>query len=77
VELKVAQIDPIEGLEATLGERQVNEKLVTYTLTVRVPKGAPRMSRLGTEQGKFGRILLTTEHSVIKEIPILVKFSVN
>jgi len=77
VRLQVADIDPANGLEATLGERKENERSVTYLLKVRVPKNAPRMSRLGTDQGKLGRILLTTENSVIKEIPIRVKFSVN
>jgi len=77
VKLKIASIDPAEGLEATLDDPQVTERLVRYKLIVRVPKGAPRMTRLGNDQGKLGRILLTTENSAIKEIPIEVKFSVN
>jgi hypothetical protein len=77
IQFEVAEIDPPNGLQVTLGEAKVSEKMVTYPLRVDVPRGAPTMSRLGTEQGKLGTILLKTTHSLTKEIPIRVRFAVN
>jgi len=73
----VASVDPAE-LRAILGEpRRLNDSLVHVPIEIVVPPGTPSMVRLGTEQGKDGRITLTTTHPTLRELVIGVRFSVE
>ncbi len=77
IELAIAEIDPAESLRVTLGERRVSERLITVPLTIEVPVGAPRVTRLGSEQGKLGMVVLKAANSLTKEVQIKVRFAVN
>ncbi|GIW89877.1 MAG: hypothetical protein KatS3mg109_0309 [Pirellulaceae bacterium] len=77
IEVTVAEVDPPEALRVTLGERKVSDRLITIPLTVEVPVGAPRVTRLGSEQGKLGTIRLEASNSLTKEVHIKVRFAVN
>jgi len=77
VRIEIEAVDPPEALRATLGTPKASEKMVTVPLTIEVPAGAPRVTRLGSAQGKMGQIRLRPLHSHSKELPIYVQFSVN
>lgn len=77
VKLGVASLDPPE-LRAKVGEaRRVSDTVVHVPLEIVVPPGTPPMVRLGTDQGKEGRIVVSTTHATIRELAIVVRFSVE
>ena len=66
-------------LEVTPGEpRELSNGRVTLTrLTIQIPKGSRPANHLGSEQGRFGRITLKTNHPEAPELRILVRFAVE
>jgi hypothetical protein len=46
-----------------------------YPLDVEVLKGSPITNRLGTKQGKAGKIVLGTTHPTAKEVQLFVRFA--
>ncbi len=79
VTLTVKEIDPADVLKASLGEaREINAGVVRmYPLEIKVPPGSRLVNRLGSDQAKFGKIVLESTHPTVKEIPINVKFAVE
>ena len=79
VKLIVKQIDPADVLKASLGEaREINAGVVRmYPLEIEVPPGSRLVNRMGSDQAKFGKIVLESTHPTVKEIPINVKFAVE
>ena len=79
VQLEVAEIDPEDGLRATVSApRSVNEGIVRiFPLTVEVPPGSPAVNRLGSEQGRLGRIRIRTNHPEVPELMLYVRFAVE
>lgn len=85
VDFSVASIDPESNLEVEIKEphdvtdtdADGNETLLTrrFPLTVRVKKGSPAIRRLGSKQGKLGRIVLNTNHPEIEQFEIKVQFA--
>ena len=74
VEVRVASVEPAEGLEATLGAAQGSGAVIIYPLTIRVPQGAPPLNRLGKNAGK---VVLETTHPDVEQIEIMVQFAVE
>jgi hypothetical protein len=77
VQLEIESIEPQGALEATLGEPDRNEQVVTVPLTIEVPRGAPAGSHLGAGGSKAGRIIIKTNHPQAERIEIEVRFAVN
>jgi hypothetical protein len=77
VRLEVATVDPPE-LRVTIGEsRAPNDTFASIPVEVAIPTGTPPMVRLGTAQGREGRITLKTTHRSVHEISIGVRFTVE
>lgn len=80
VKLEVSSIEPAEAIRVTLGEPKPinNGAVILVPLTVEIPPGAPRVSRLGGSDRKdYGRVIIKTTHSVSKELQLLVRFAVE
>jgi hypothetical protein len=77
IKLSIGTIDPVAALKATIGEPKTAGKSYLYPLTITIPKGAPLVNRLGTEQGKIGIINIETTHPTVRTLPIYVGFSVE
>ncbi len=43
-------------------------------LTIEIPPDAPPANHLGTEQGKYGEVILETTHADIKQIRMYLQF---
>jgi hypothetical protein len=77
VKLEVAAVDPPE-LQVTIGDAPApNGTFASIPVDVAIPPGTPPMVRLGTAQGREGRITLKTTHRSVQEISIRVRFSVE
>lgn len=74
---KISQVDPADALQARLGPvtRIAEGKIHEYELTVEVPKNAPTVNRLGTDQAKAGKIVIETTHPHVKQVQIEVRFA--
>ena len=77
VTLTVASAEPADSLQATVGEPNREQNIVTIPLTIEVPRGAPPVSHFGTAESKAGKIVLKTTHPQVEEIEIEVRFAVN
>jgi hypothetical protein len=79
VKLTVGSVDPPETLQVTIGEPAAlaGGKTIKIPVKVVVPKGAAKTNRLGTQQGKSGKIILESTHPVSKQLPISVRFAVE
>ncbi len=79
VKLTVQEVDPADVLSATLGEMQeINAGAVRmYPLEIEVRPGSRLINRMGSEQAKFGSIVVESTHPTVKKIPIKVKFAVE
>jgi hypothetical protein len=77
VKFQVASLDPSE-LRVTIGEsRRLNDNLAHVPVEVAVAPDTQPMVRLGTAQGREGRIILSTSHRSVHEVSIGVRFSVE
>jgi hypothetical protein len=75
----IKSVDPLEVLSVTRGEaRKLNNGAVyMYPLYVEVAAGAQPTNRLGSDQGKLGKIVLETDHPDARTINIYVKFAIK
>ena len=66
-------------LNASLGEAQeINAGAVRmYPLEIEVRPGSRLINRMGSEQAKYGKIVIESTHPTVKKIPINVKFAVE
>lgn len=78
IELAVGEVDPADVLKAELGPpRSVGEAgALIYPLAVEVPPGSRPVSRLGSDQEKIGRVVLTMTHTDASELVLRVAFVV-
>ena len=78
-QVSLGEIDPADGLKATLGEPKPIEgrNVMMIPLTIEIPQGAPPMNRLGSDQGKVGKVMIETTHPAVKQAPIYVQFLVE
>ena len=77
VKLSIVSIDPEDVMKATIGEPTVVENGFLYPLTISIPKGAPPINRLGSQQGKVGVIKIETTHPTAKKLPVYVSFAIE
>ncbi|HJN07206.1 MAG: DUF1573 domain-containing protein [Pirellulaceae bacterium] len=77
VKLSVGTIDPANVLTATIGEPTILGSGYLYPLTITIPKGAPPVNRLGSQQGKVGVVNIETTHPSAKQLPIYVSFAIE
>jgi len=79
VTLAVQEVEPADVLSVSLGEvQEINAGVVLmYPLEIEVRPGSRLINRMGSEQAKFGKIVLETTHPTVKKIPINVKFAVE
>lgn len=79
VKLAVQEVEPADVLGVSLGEvREINAGVVLmYPLEIEVRPGSRLINRMGSEQAKFGKIILETTHPTVNKIPINVKFAVE
>jgi hypothetical protein len=79
VKLTVHEVDPADVLNASLGEAQeINAGAIRmYPLEIEVRPGSRLINRMGSEQAKYGKIVLESTHPTVKQIPINVKFAVE
>jgi hypothetical protein len=75
---KVARVDP-DFLQVELGKTTAigGGAAVQTPLIVRIPQGSRPVSRLGTEEGKLGEIILETTHPLVPRVRILIRFAVE
>ncbi len=82
VQIKPVTIDP-EWIKVTLGEPSDiqrgsgGEGVTQIPLTIEIPPGSPAVNRLGSSQGKFGSVVLETNHPQVKLIPLNLLFVVE
>lgn len=77
IQVEVDEVDPAECLQVTLGERRNGDRLITIPLTIQVKPGAPRVTRLGSDQGKLGVVVLRSTNAQTKQVRIHVRFAIN
>lgn len=77
VKLSVGTIDPANVLIARIGEPTTLGNGYLYPLTITIPKGAPSINRLGSQQGRVGVINIETTHPTAKLVPIYVSFEIE
>ncbi len=77
VKLSVGDIDPEGILTASIGEPTVVGSGYLYPLHIKIPPGSPSVNRLGSQQGKVGRINIETTHPSAKLVPVYVSFAVK
>jgi len=79
VKLTVQEIDPADVLNVSLGEvQEINAGVVLmYPLEIEIRPDSRLINRMGSEQAKYGRIVIETTHPAVKKIPINVKFAVE
>lgn len=76
-ELKLQSVDPAGSLQAELGTRLGDQKVVRYPLTVVVPADAALVSRLGTAGAGSGEIVISANHPNLKQYKLFVRFAVR
>lgn len=79
IQIKIAEVDPGDVLQAELGQgTPINDGAVyMFPLKVSVPAGARPVTRIGTDQTEYGRILIETTHPIAKSVPVYVRFAVK
>ena len=77
VKLSIVSIDPENVMKATIGEPTVAGNGILYPLTISIPKGAPPINRLGSQQGRVGVIKIETTHPTAKHLPVYVSFAIE
>jgi hypothetical protein len=67
-----------DQLKVTVGETtEINNGAVTQTpLIVEIPKGSRQANHYGSDQGKFGQIIVETTHPQVPKLRILVRYAV-
>jgi len=77
LKLEPAKSDP-EALHVTYGKMSEinNGSTIMAPLTIEIPKGAPSISRMGNDQGKFGEITIVSDHPDLPPIKLMVQFAV-
>lgn len=77
IQVSVGATDPADVIHAEMGERTeiANGAIFSYPLTIEIIKGARVVNRLGTDQGKSGRVTIKTTHPTAKEFEIRVRFA--
>jgi hypothetical protein len=77
VQMSVGAKDPDDVIHAEMGERTeiANGAIFSYPLTIEIIKGARVVNRLGTDQGKSGRVTIKTTHPTAKEFSIRIRFA--
>ncbi|MEN6406304.1 MAG: DUF1573 domain-containing protein [Thermoguttaceae bacterium] len=78
VEFEIVEVTPAT-LKVSLGPRQEINRgaVVQFPLTVSVPPDSPPANHLGSQQGRYGEILLKTTHPNVPRVRILVRFAVE
>jgi hypothetical protein len=81
--IQAAQIDPA-WLKVTLGEPRelktgANEDagVTQIPLVVEIPPGTPLVNHLGSDQGRYAKVVLQTTHPEVREITMYVQFVVT
>ncbi|MHB0955265.1 MAG: DUF1573 domain-containing protein [Pirellulaceae bacterium] len=77
--LSVGQVDPSDRLKVEIGPpRELNNgKAIQFLVTIEIPAGGTPINRMGSDQAKWGRVVLETTHPQTKQVPIRVKFAVE
>ncbi|HEV7224537.1 MAG TPA: DUF1573 domain-containing protein [Pirellulales bacterium] len=77
LKLEPAKSDP-DALHVTYGKMSEinNGSTIMAPLTIEIPKGAPSISRMGNDQGKFGEITIASDHPDLPPIKLMVQFAV-
>ncbi len=76
-------VEPVSAspdwLKTTLGEpSKLNDSVIQIPLTIEIPPGTPPANHLGSEQGKYAKIVLkVNNHPHITEIPLYLKFLIE
>ncbi len=75
VTIKPVSREP-DWVKVTVGEpSELSSGAVTQIpLTIEIPPDAPPANHLGTEQGKYGEVILETTHADIKQIRMYLQF---
>jgi hypothetical protein len=79
VDLWVKETDPADVLKAEPGDwQEINDGAIRMRpVEIKVRPGSRLVNRMGSEQAKFGTIIIETTHPSVKNIPIKVKFAVE
>ncbi|HEX3727175.1 MAG TPA: DUF1573 domain-containing protein [Pirellulales bacterium] len=83
VKIKPARVIP-DWIQVSLGEPSELKKdgpdengVSQIPLTIVIPPGAPPSNHLGSDQGKYGEIILETTHPQVKQIRMYLQFIVE
>jgi hypothetical protein len=77
IEFKLESNEAAESMNVTLGEPKSSGNRTMIPIKVEVPRGAPPAYFPGNASGKLAKILITTNHKTIREIPIYVRLVVE
>ena len=77
VQLRIGDVEPPDILRASIGEaKKIGDGTIyLYPLNVEVAKDAPPINRLGTKQGRAGKITIETTHPTAKKVLLYVLFA--
>jgi hypothetical protein len=76
IEVEVASIDPADSLNVIVGEPKLSGVRRLFNLQFEVPRGAPETYYAGSNPKDFGKVVIKTNHKMIKEIPIHIRLNV-
>lgn len=77
IEFKIDSWEPKASMNVTLGEPKRSDTRTMIPIKVEVPKGAPPVNFTGSKSGDMAKILISTNHKTIREIPIYVRLVVK
>lgn len=75
--LEIAGVEPVDGLQAELGEALTDNPQVTrYPLTIKIPAGATPIVRQGLTPESAGVVRISTTHPQVKELVLIIRYAV-
>ncbi|MEX0675869.1 MAG: DUF1573 domain-containing protein [Pirellulales bacterium] len=78
IRIEPKKLDPPWLLVTVREPVELNESVIRIPVTVEIPPGRPPAIYLGTDQGKFGEIILDVKnHPDLKEIRVHVSFAIG
>lgn len=76
-QLKIAEVQPPEAIEAELGEPTDRNTIVLLPLSVRIRPDAPEIERTGKSKDDYGLVLIDSDNPTIAPIRIRLTFAVG
>jgi hypothetical protein len=77
VALTVGDVYPGDVLQVEVGPARRSSRVVTFPVTIEIPRGSRIASHLSLKRKELGRIEIETAHRDVTLLPVYVRFSVE